>query len=677
MALEWKDLVDGEDYVTAEPINRIAHEVKKISESASGGETINIGYVNMVDNDGDLEDGVNATNSITYKPDFNTGMSDNHKPMAFVASYLGNGDCHGYIFYNHYEYWDYFTKSFDLYFHAYTDSGELKVVRLHYQYSEDDTSTPQSITAYLEDVANGGGGPSVVQTTGNSETAVMSQKAVTNISFEKYEDYKKVSLDIKHDGFYNQHGAFQGGDTSRSYAILSVTAGEEYRLTSYISSGIIPAIIYKNAENSVIGYDKLGTGTGQVLSNYDFTIPENCVTLIVQSSSISYELSLKKFEVGFKNKTFTLRKNITLNLGNELLTNNATLGTGWSGSNANGYTHASGNDAVLQFNGAGVIDVGEDYICEFDTTYVADDFLEVGIGNAYKILVYNGTGHIVLPLRAIGGIHLYFKPYKNVNFTISNVSLKRVCDDGEPKEFEVYNTTTDSNDNNYGYWNVVVGDKAMTNAVGSTRCIAIGNSALVALQGGHRNIAIGTFAMSQLIGGNMNVSIGADSMFEVKEAKNCIAIGKGAMHSGTKISNNIAIGDGSMTGSSSSNADLNIAVGKGAMESLGASTSSTAENTSRNIAIGYNTANGLKIGIANIYIGDQCEAANGKNQNVVIGASAKATGSANRSIAIGYQANTSKENQCVIGGANITEFVLGNKKLIFNADGTVSWESIS
>ena len=40
MAFEWKDLVDGEDYVTAEPINRIANEVLRMSEN-SGGESTN------------------------------------------------------------------------------------------------------------------------------------------------------------------------------------------------------------------------------------------------------------------------------------------------------------------------------------------------------------------------------------------------------------------------------------------------------------------------------------------------------------------------------------------------------------------------------------------------------------------------------------------------------------
>lgn len=94
-------------------------------------------------------DTVDVTDTITYKPDFDEAWTSAFKPMAFTASMLGSGIGDGYIFYSHYCLWDWFSKSFDLYFRAYTESGEIKVVKLHYQYSEEDTSTPQSITAYL------------------------------------------------------------------------------------------------------------------------------------------------------------------------------------------------------------------------------------------------------------------------------------------------------------------------------------------------------------------------------------------------------------------------------------------------------------------------------------------------------------------------------------------------
>lgn len=373
------------------------------------------------------------------------------------------------------------------------------------------------------------------------------------------------------------------------------------------------------------------------------------------------------------------RQILNVKLGSEILITEPSLSTGWSGSLTAGFTHESGYDAELEFNCEGLVTIGKDYILEFDSSYISDEFLSVGFGNSYKILVYNGTGHITIPLRAVDSAVLYWKPYKNRSFTISNISLKEISEYGTEKNLEVYSTVSSSNNDNYGFWNVILGDGVMPKAVGSTRCIAIGNYALSELQGGHRNIGIGAFAMSQMTGGEMNISIGADSMFTVKEANGCIAIGKGSMHSGTKLTHNIAIGAGALNGGTDSVAELNIALGYNA---------GSACKGDRNIFMGYNTGMELSRGVANVYIGDQCTAANGKNQNVIIGASAKASGSANRSIAIGYQAETNKENQAVIGGNNIVETMLKGdlivrgtdgvkRQIVFNSDGTCSWTAVS
>lgn len=486
---------------------------------------------------------------------------------------------------------------------------------------------------------------------------------------EAYSGYSQVIIDIKHDGYYSRYNAF-ASDEGRSYAVLSVNEGEHFKITSFIQSGVIPAIIYRDSNNALLGYDKLGTGTGEVITDYEFVIPTDCTTLIVQSASYDYELSLKKYTTNPINKDMVIKNTISLKLGTELLTSDASLmSTGWSGSNLLGYTHASGYSGDLKFSLGGLVDIGCDYLFEFDTDYTADEFLSAGLGNSYRILAYNGTGHIVLPLRAIDSFNLFITPYKNVSFTISNLSLKKIQSEGTEKDIDFGTVLVDSNDSNYGFWNVILGEHALENAVGSTRCIAIGNGALGDLQGGHRNIGIGTFAGSQMESGEMNLIFGADGMFTVKKALSCIAIGKGAMHNGTYLKYNIAIGNGALNGSSDSVSEFNIALGANA---------GYACKGDRNIFMGYNTAMEVASGIANVYIGDQCTGVNGKNQNTVIGASAKATGLANRSIALGYQAQTNKENQMVLGGSNITEVILcGNKKIIFNNDGTVTWESIS
>ena len=101
-------------------------------------------------------DGVDVTDTITYKPGFMAAWDSMFQPMSFETSVLGRDIFDGYRFYSHYCRWHYPSLSFDLYFHAYTDSGELKIVKLHYQYTDVGDSAPQSITAYLVETEAGG-----------------------------------------------------------------------------------------------------------------------------------------------------------------------------------------------------------------------------------------------------------------------------------------------------------------------------------------------------------------------------------------------------------------------------------------------------------------------------------------------------------------------------------------
>lgn len=117
-------------------------------EKIQGAINIGSAYVSGYER-GEWNDAVDVTDTITYKPDFGEAWLSAFKPMSFESSSLGSGTGIGYIFHSHYCLWDWYSLSFDLHFHAFTDSGEIKVVKLHYQYDEADTSTPQSITAYL------------------------------------------------------------------------------------------------------------------------------------------------------------------------------------------------------------------------------------------------------------------------------------------------------------------------------------------------------------------------------------------------------------------------------------------------------------------------------------------------------------------------------------------------
>ena len=117
-----------------------------------------IGYTHFMDYTYGLPDNgeLDVTNAITYKPDFDEAWTSAFKPMFFEDSALGSGYGDGLTFHNYYAWWDYFSKSFEVYFHSYDKDGSRKIIKLHYQYTEEDTSAPQSITAYLTTEVAGG-----------------------------------------------------------------------------------------------------------------------------------------------------------------------------------------------------------------------------------------------------------------------------------------------------------------------------------------------------------------------------------------------------------------------------------------------------------------------------------------------------------------------------------------
>jgi hypothetical protein len=128
-------------------------------------------------------------------------------------------------------------------------------------------------------------------------------------------------------------------------------------------------------------------------------------------------------------------------------------------------------------------------------------------------------------------------------------------------------------------------------------------------------------------------------MWQCKKAQDNVVIGRSALGKTgeyAEMLNNVAIGFASMSNQHSSSRD--------------------------SVSVGYQS---------NIY---------GTAYSVFIGSNCTTTSTnagITNAIAIGYNASATKSNQCVLGNASVSEFVLGNKKLIFNQDGTVSWEAVS
>jgi hypothetical protein len=110
-----------------------------------------IGYTMFAPDYGELPDEgeLDVTDTITYKPEFSEASASAFKPMFFAEQKHGMPEANGFTFHNYYTFWNYYQTSIDIYFHSYTPNGIRKKIRLHYQYTEEDTSAPQSITAYL------------------------------------------------------------------------------------------------------------------------------------------------------------------------------------------------------------------------------------------------------------------------------------------------------------------------------------------------------------------------------------------------------------------------------------------------------------------------------------------------------------------------------------------------
>lgn len=342
----------------------------------------------------------------------------------------------------------------------------------------------------------------------------------------------------------------------------------------------------------------------------------------------------------------------------------ATLGTGWSESDGV-YTHTSGNTADLSFSTG--LSVGDIAILDFDTSYIADEFINVGIGTSYKILVYNGTSHIRVPLKAINNTTLYITPISTFSGAISNLTLRKIQSEGTGIELPSYNVFSDNHPDNYGFWNTFLGDNTAENAVGASRSIAIGKNTLNALQGGHRNIGIGTFALSQMVGGERNTAMGADAMLEVKSGKNNVAIGDGTLYHPNMANHNVAIGSSALTSSTGATVSQNVAIG----ENSGGKTTGN-----YNTFVGHNSGYKNVNGEGNTVVGNS-RGTNG-SYNTLVGQGIDSDVGFSNSIGLGKGAIPTKSAQMMLGSADITEVVIcSTKKIIFNSDGSVTWEELT
>jgi hypothetical protein len=174
--------------------------------------------------------------------------------------------------------------------------------------------------------------------------------------------------------------------------------------------------------------------------------------------------------------------------------------------------------------------------------------------------------------------------------------------------------------------------------------LAIGWDNLSDCQGSY-NIGIGYHSGFRVSTGEKNLGLGHESNDDLQEGSENVALGGWALKRNNVGSYNVAVGNNALHGD------------------YGNNTHTEGHDFSRNVAIGHNSMQLVK---------------SGASDNVAIGYNTSVKVDGSHQIAIGSGASASKNGQMVLGSTSITEVVMcGNKKIIFNQDGSVTWEAIS
>ena len=170
---------------------------------------------------------------------------------------------------------------------------------------------------------------------------------------------------------------------------------------------------------------------------------------------------------------------------------------------------------------------------------------------------------------------------------------------------------------------------------------------------GKYNTAVGFRCMQDNVSGDHNSAFGFQTMQKNTTGNGNSAFGEDALYENTTGTGNSACGTHALQNNTSGSG--NTAVG--------------------NSAAIYNTS-----GFYNVYIGGQvAQKATTEARNVVIGHSADITEGNEMVVVIGKNAKSSVSREIVIGSKenNTLDYVIiGNKKIIFNADGTCSWQPL-
>lgn len=428
--------------------------------------------------------------------------------------------------------------------------------------------------------------------------------------------------------------------------------------------------------------------SGKVLSTNDYTNEDKekldalsipTIPYSVIKNAVDTYVEENNADLSLKGETLNVITNYTYKLKENVLGAPVYIGNNWSGDMESGFTHAAGSEEALEFD-ISAIPLNSKVLVRFDATNLKEgvDIL-VSLGDLPKIKSYNGTTSIRAGAIYTGGT-LKVIPTELYEGTISNIKCQVISDDGtelfKNRQDVIYNTRKNFV---YGFWNVFMGGpETALSAQDITRSIAIGQFALMDLVIGNRNVAIGTFALPNAVEAEDNVAIGSDTIYPLKKAMNCVGIGKGTLGGSQSADSCVAVGGGAM-GVWKTDYDRKncVAVGVNAGIPIAENCTHVGYRAGANVkgrnntSIGYNsmcygTAQGYGVTGENLVcVGYKAEVANTTEAK-----------SAVNSMAIGANTTITKSNQVVIGNSQVEEVILGGRKIIFNADGTCTWEAV-
>ena len=379
---------------------------------------------------------------------------------------------------------------------------------------------------------------------------------------------------------------------------------------------------------------------------------------------------------GYLNSVNTITYKLQPNSINEA----SIKGSGWSGDLSNGYTNIKGELEPLEFD-LSHFSVGDKFILSFNSNGVTSDNtdLNICVGDSPTVKSYNGTNIFNIGLVANGG-NLKIYPAAGFGSTITNIAIRKIDDNGtDSLTLAVNNMYVDQNKMVTAFWNVAIGSNStLANLVNGSRNISIGNNSLNSITSGNRNVAIGTFSLPFVTEAEDNVAIGSDTVYPLKKAFGCVGIGKGTLGGNQEAEYCVAIGKQAMgIYTLAKDRKKCTVVGVNAGYAVTDSCTHVGYRAGANVSGAKNTS----IGYGSMAVGERTSVDIVGEELTCVGYYSQIDNtteakSAKNSTAIGANTKITKSNQVVIGNSAVEEIILGGKKIIFNADGTCSWESV-